>query len=104
MRTQALRVIVAILATSVIGAQTPRVVRGTVFDHRDQPIVSAAVIATGGAGAITDDSGRFRLEISHKDRFTFEVRRVAHSLDRTDLARARTRRRSSPRSCAHRPT
>src|SRR6478735_5176301 len=84
MRTRALGAI-ATLATSVIGAQTPRIVRGTVFDHRDQPIVSAAVVATGGVGAITDDSGRFRLEISHKDRFTFEVRRVGFLPSRVGL-------------------
>ena len=77
--------LVSVVALRTASAQTPRIVRGTVFDHRDQPIVSAAVIATGGAGAVTDDSGRFRLEISHKDRLTFEVRRVGFLPSRVGL-------------------
>jgi hypothetical protein len=66
----------------------PRVVRGLVSDHRSRPIASAAVIAAGAGaagGAVTDDSGRFQIEIPHQNRVTFDVRRVGFMPSRVGL-------------------
>jgi hypothetical protein len=74
-------------AISAAGAQV-RVVRGLVSDHRNRPIGSAAVIAVGAGsagGSITDDSGRFRIEIPHQNRVTFDVRRVGFMPSRVGL-------------------
>lgn len=80
--------IVASLASSALGAQDSalRLVRGTVFDARNQPIVSAAVIAVGAVGVITDDSGRFQIELPHRNRFSFDVRRVGFMPSRMGIA------------------
>jgi hypothetical protein len=77
-------VLLAFAAVRAADAQ-PRWIRGVVLDNRDQPIVAAVVIAAGGAGAITDDSGRFRVEIPHRDRITFDVRRVGFMPSRMTL-------------------
>ena len=61
-------------ASAVIHAQVPRVVRGTILDASDRPIGSAAVLALSGTSAISDDSGRFRIEISHRNRIVLDVR------------------------------
>jgi hypothetical protein len=54
----------------------PRVIQGVVRDARDQPVPSVSVRGDGVRTTITDDSGRFRLEIAHRNRMTFELRRV----------------------------
>jgi hypothetical protein len=66
-------------------AQAQRVIHGTVVDVRERPVASVAIAAVGGASAVTDDSGRFRLNISHRDRLVFDVRRVGFMPSRISL-------------------
>ena len=62
-----------------------RVIRGTVVDMRERPVAFVAIAAVGGASAVTDDSGRFRLDISHRNRLVFDVRRVGFMPSRISL-------------------
>jgi len=79
--------VAAVLAASVAASQTPqRVIHGMVFDSRDQPIALVNVSVAKGASAISDDSGRFRLEISHRDRVEFDFRRLGYMPSRFALA------------------
>jgi hypothetical protein len=73
------------MAAAVPGQSASRVIRGMVIDVRDQPIPAVAVVASGGAAAITDDSGRFRLEIPHRDKVVFDVRRLGYMPSRVGL-------------------
>ena len=71
---------------SVLAQSAGRVIRGTVLDTRDQPIVSATVVVSGGVPAMSDDSGRFRIEIAHRDRIVFDIRRIGFMPTRMMLA------------------
>jgi len=62
-----------------------RVIRGTVLDGRDQPVVSASIVAPGMT-ATSDDSGRFRISISHRDKVVLEIRRVGFMPTRLSIA------------------
>jgi hypothetical protein len=73
------------LITQSASAQR-RVIRGTVLDVRDQPVPAAAILAAGIQSIFTDDSGRFRLEIPHRDKLTFDVRRVGYMPSRMGVA------------------
>jgi hypothetical protein len=73
------------LSAGAAASQMPRVVRGTVFDSRDQPIALVNVTVTGGPSVVSDDSGRFRLEISHRNRVTFDLRRLGYTPSRYAL-------------------
>jgi hypothetical protein len=65
---------------------TGRVIQGTVLDSRDRPVAQASVILAGGPAITSDDSGRFRLDISHQARVVFDVRRVGYMPSRVALA------------------
>ena len=66
---QSLRALAALcFVAATVQGQAQRVIRGTVVDAREQPVASVAIAAVGGASAISDDSGRFRLDISHRNR------------------------------------
>ena len=56
------------------------------LDSHDRPIPAVNFAVVGGASAISDDSGRFRLEISHRDRVVFDVRRLGFMPSRIALA------------------
>ena len=78
--------IAALCAVAAAGpAHAQRVIRGTVVDGRERPVASVAIAAVGGASAVTDDSGRFRLDISHRNRLVFDVRRVGFMPSRIAL-------------------
>lgn len=77
--------LVACMLATTLGGQTPRIVRGIVLDGSDRPIASAAVLARGGASAISDDSGRFRLEIAHRNELVIDVRRFGFMPSRVGL-------------------
>lgn len=49
--------------------------RGVVLDTADRPIPGVSVVHSGRTH-VTDDSGRFRLEIQHTNKTTFDVKRV----------------------------
>ena len=57
------------------GAQTGRIVRGTVTDGAANP-VAGVVVATGPRNVTSDDSGRFRLDVSHRDKLVLDFKRV----------------------------
>lgn len=79
-------ILLALCGTATVAAgQSKRVILGTVLDVRDRPIASVAFVAAGGASAVSDDSGRFRLEISHRDRLVFDVRRLGFMPSRIAL-------------------
>src|SRR5215207_498736 len=63
-----------------------RVIHGTVVDTRDQPVSKVNVTANGGGATVSDDSGRFRLEIAHRDRIVFDARRLGYTPSRFALA------------------
>jgi len=73
------------LSASAAPGQTLRVVRGIVFDSRDIPVPLVNVSVTGGPSAISDDSGRFRLEISHRNRVVFDLKRLGYTPSRFSL-------------------
>jgi len=66
--------------------QSGRVVRGTVVDIRDQPIPAVTLVIAGGKPVISDDSGRFQLEISHRERILIDVRRIGYMPSRVGFA------------------
>jgi hypothetical protein len=75
--------------TTTGGQNARRVVRGVVLDARDQPVPAASISLTAGAiGAVvvSDDSGKFQLEIPKVGRVVFEVRRLGYMPSRFDLA------------------
>ena len=53
-----------------------RIVTGVVQDVNSQPQVGVTVGVSGSKSVVTDDSGRFRIELPHRDRVTFDLRRV----------------------------
>lgn len=60
---------------SAVAAQSGRVVRGTVTDGSAQ-FIPAVSVMVGNRSATTDDSGRFRLELPHRDKIVLDFRRV----------------------------
>lgn len=64
------------VAPSAARAHGVRVVRGVVIDTADRPVPSVTIQVASRPPVLTDDSGRFRLEIAHRDRVSFDVRRV----------------------------
>ncbi len=64
----------------------PRIVLGIVRDGREQPVPQVTVRGAGIRQTTTDDSGRFRLEITHHDLFTLELRRVGYLPSRVGVA------------------
>jgi hypothetical protein len=60
-----------------LGAQS-RVVRGVVLDTAERPISGVSIIHSGRTHT-SDDSGRFRLEIQHTNKITFDVKRVGYT-------------------------
>jgi hypothetical protein len=70
---------------SAAASQAPRVVRGTVFDSRDIPVPLVNVSVNNGPKAVTDDSGHFRLEISHRNKLVFDLRRLGYTPSRFSL-------------------
>jgi hypothetical protein len=80
-----------LIAAEVAAATSPiqgtrRLIQGVVLDSRDRPVAMASVISAGGPSVISDDSGRFRLDISHQARVVFDVRRVGYMPSRFALA------------------
>jgi hypothetical protein len=63
------------LAAVPVGAQR-RIVTGVVQDVNNQPQVGVNVALTGAKSVATDDSGRFRIEVPHRNRVTLDLRRV----------------------------
>jgi hypothetical protein len=74
------------MAPAAASQTLQRVIHGMVFDSRDQPIPLVNVSVARGVSAISDDSGRFRLEISHRDRVVFDFRRLGYTPSRFTLA------------------
>ena len=82
-----LRIAVVLLGfAGVAGGQTSRMIRGTVFDTRDLPVALVNVTVAGGPSAVSDDSGHFRLEISHRNKVVFDLRRVGYTPSRFSLS------------------
>jgi hypothetical protein len=84
----AVRILLASLValTAAAGQGPRRVVRGVILDSRDQPVAAATISLAGSASVTSDDSGKFQLEISKRDRVVFEVRRLGYMPSRFDLA------------------
>ena len=72
--------------TSAPGQAARRVVQGIVLDTRDQPVAFVNVSVAGGTAAVSDDSGKFRLEITHHDRIVFDLKRLGYTPSRFALA------------------
>ena len=75
-----------VVLTTATSQPTRRVVRGVILDSRDQPVAAATVSLVRGATVASDDSGKFQLEITHRDRVVFEIRRLGFMPSRFDLA------------------
>ena len=73
------------LCAGTAASQPLRVIRGTVFDTRDIPVPLVNVTVAGGPKAVSDDSGHFRLEISHRDRIVFDLKRLGYMASRFSL-------------------
>jgi hypothetical protein len=73
------------VCASAAASQSPRVIHGTVFDSRDLPVALVNVTVNGGPSAVSDDSGRFRLEISHRNRVVFDLKRLGYTPSRFSL-------------------
>src|SRR5438270_746333 len=72
-------------ATLALG-QSARIIHGMVIDSRDRPIALVNVVVVGGASVISDDSGKFKLEIAHRERVVFDLRRLGFMPSRIALA------------------
>lgn len=53
-----------------------RIVRGVVIDANEKPVAAVTVQAPGAKSITTDDSGRFQLQLSNRDRVALDVHRV----------------------------
>jgi hypothetical protein len=60
---------------TIAGAQTGRIVRGTVTDGSANP-VAAVMVAAGPRTVTSDDSGRFRFEMPHREKLVLDFKRV----------------------------
>ncbi len=81
----------SLIAAEVAMATSPsqgtgRLIQGVVLDSRDRPVAMASVTLAGGPSITSDDSGRFRLDISHQARVVFDVRRLGFMPSRVALA------------------
>ena len=65
--------------------QAARIIDGRVVDVRDHPVPLANIAVVGGPSAVSDDSGRFRLAVAHKDRIAFDVKRIGYMPSRIAL-------------------
>lgn len=82
-----------VAALTIAGAPCPevqaqtarRVVTGTVLNGNDEPVSQVSVVVGGGPTVTSDDSGRFRLEISHRSKLTIDLRRVGYMPSRLAL-------------------
>lgn len=73
-------------ATIDIGAQqAARIIEGRIVDVREQPVPLASITVVGGPSVVSDDSGRFRLAVAHKDRIAFDVKRIGYMPSRIAL-------------------
>jgi hypothetical protein len=61
-------------------------VRGIVTDGSNRPLPTAGVLVAGVGAVTTDDSGRFQLEIPHKNKVAFDVRHIGYMPSRFGLA------------------
>jgi hypothetical protein len=73
------------IAATIASAQRGRVVTGIVTDTDDRPVPAATLELVGGSMATTDDSGRFRLQISHRNAASIDVHRVGFRRSRFGL-------------------
>jgi len=73
------------LSPAIVAGQPLRVIHGTVFDTRDIPVPLVNVTVTGGPKAVSDDSGHFRLEITHRNKVVFDLRRLGYTPSRFSL-------------------
>ena len=86
-RAAARACLASLIAVATVTGQTARrVVRGVVVDSRDQPVPTATISLDGSKPVITDDSGKFQLEVAKQGRVTFDVRRLGYMPSRFDLA------------------
>jgi hypothetical protein len=76
--------LVGLSAAAAVGAQ-PRIIRGTVVDGANVPLPTAGVLVAGVGSTVTDDSGRFRLEIPHKGKVVLDVRHIGYMPSRFGL-------------------
>lgn len=67
---------------SLAGGQPRRIVQGVVSDGSNRPVPLCAVLVAGVGAAISDDSGRFQLEIPHNEKILLDVRHVGYMLSR----------------------
>lgn len=72
--------------TSAQRAGAVRIIDGTTIDTRDLPVPFVNISVVGGPTAVSDDSGRFRLAVVHKDRVVFDVKRIGYMPTRMALA------------------
>ena len=72
-------------AAAATHAQGARIVRGVVTDTSDHPVPAVTIQLANAPPVVTDDSGRFRLEVPHHDRVMFDVRRVGFMPSRSIL-------------------
>jgi hypothetical protein len=77
-------VVVLGLFAATAGAQ-PRIVRGVVTDGSNRPLATAGVLVAGVGAVTTDDSGRFQLEVPHKNRIALDVRHIGYLPSRFGL-------------------
>lgn len=81
--------LLAALTAAVAGAQpVKRVIAGTVFDVRDNPVALVGIGVRGDAksNVTSNDSGRFVLVVPHRNRLVFEARRVGFMPSQIALA------------------
>jgi len=74
------------LVPMMIARAQPRVVRGIVLDGSNRPIPTAGVLVAGVGSTVTDDSGRFELQVPHKDHVTLDIRRIGFMPSRFGLS------------------
>jgi hypothetical protein len=77
--------VVALSTLAPVTRAQSRTIYGTVRDTADRPVRLVTIVSATGNGAITDDSGRFHVEIPHRDRISFDVRRIGFMPSRLGL-------------------
>ena len=83
---QSVAVTVALLVgLALTGRAQGRVIRGVVRDTADQPLLGVSVRVPNGPAVASNDSGRFRLELSTRGKVSFDLHRIGFMPSRFSL-------------------
>ena len=65
--------ILLLFCTIQIGAQSTGVIKGTLFNQFEEPVVDANIVLTGTSkGTVTDKNGKFSIQVPANEKITIK--------------------------------